>query len=139
MKTSTGLQVTMVDDDDEDAFLMRRALEDSGLNLNFTHIDNGLSFFQYLEDEAVKIPDVLLLDINMPGMDGYEILKRLAENEEWSKIHVAVLTTSTLDADRKKVMTNGAREFYSKPSSISEANVLVFQIKEWLTSLGVAK
>lgn len=113
--------ILLVDDDPDDNFIHQVVIEDSGLCENVRVVENGIQALNYLTQtehpDYVK-PDVILLDINMPGMNGFEFLEhyRQLPDEYRSSLVLMMLTTSINPADRWR--TNGVPEvngFQSKP------------------------
>lgn len=111
-------KILIIDDDEQALKLVKRVLEQHGyLNILTTALPQlGLEFFQSSE------PDLLIIDLNMPEMDGIEILESLGEMhpEQLSRTPVIVLTGESLAENRKKVLALGARDFLSKPLDTSE-------------------
>jgi two-component system, response regulator len=73
-------------------------------------------------------PDLVLLDINMPLMDGFEVLKEIRMHERLSKIPVYVMTTSRSESDRKLARELGASGFYSKGASSKDIKRIVHEV-----------
>jgi CheY-like chemotaxis protein len=85
----------LVEDDEVDAMTVKRALKDLNVTNELIHKINGEEALEYLRNDAEKKPCVILLDLNMPKMNGIEFLKIAKNNEQLKKIPVTVLTTST--------------------------------------------
>lgn len=115
--------ILLVEDSPVQQALTRRALEDSSLDADLHVVEDGVSALQYLNREgefadegASPRPDIILLDLNMPRMDGHEFLDRLKSNEKLAQIPVTVLTTSTADSDVTASYARGANAFVTKPA-----------------------
>ena len=91
--------VLLVEDDSIDAMTVRRAFKDLKLTNELAHSINGEEALKYLEDPSNEPPCVILLDLNMPRMNGTEFLKVIKADEELRKIPVIVLTTSNEERD----------------------------------------
>ena len=91
--------VLLVEDDSIDAMTVRRAFKDLNLSNKLTHRVNGEEALAFLEDVGEEEPCVILLDLNMPRMNGIEFLKVIKENEQLKRIPVIVLTTSNEERD----------------------------------------
>jgi CheY-like chemotaxis protein len=84
----------LVEDDEVDAMTVRRALKDLKVTNRLVHKVNGEEALDYLRNDAEKKTCVILLDLNMPKMNGIEFLKITKNDEQLKKIPVTVLTTS---------------------------------------------
>lgn len=116
--------ILMVDDDDEDIYLTRRALCESREDLTFRSVQNSTDLFDYLhcrgefaDNSDVVTPDIILLDINIPKDNGFEILARLREDKKYGHLPVCMLTTSAAELDICKAYKLGASSFICKSVS----------------------
>jgi len=91
--------VLLVEDDSIDAMTVRRAFKDLKLSNTLTHCINGEEAVNYLRGSEVEIPCVILLDLNMPRMNGIEFLKVIKQDDRLKRIPVIVLTTSNEECD----------------------------------------
>ncbi|SFX40909.1 response regulator [Marinospirillum alkaliphilum] len=114
----------LVEDEPADAYLVRVALEESGLNAALHHVENANQALSYLRHEppwqqSIK-PSLILLDLNMPGMHGRDLLVRLKSDVLLKSIPVVVLTTSDAETDIKSCYEAGAAGFITKPMDIDQ-------------------
>ena len=114
--------VLMVDDDEEDVYLTRRAFRSSASIDAFHHVADGTSLFAYLAAEgeysdrsAWPLPRLILMDINMPREDGFTLLTRLRGDDSVAPIPVIMLSTSMAEADIDRAYRLGANSFIGKP------------------------
>jgi CheY-like chemotaxis protein len=119
------LSIISADDDPDDQFLIRQAVKDSCTAFEFHVAANGSELLEKLlrhgrhrSSDEIK-PDFVLLDINMPVMDGFETLKRIRSHEQLRLIPTYILTTSRSEKEKEKCMLFGADAFYSKPAEFS--------------------
>jgi len=91
--------ILLVEDDSVDAMTVKRAFKDLKVLNPLVLTTNGEEALQYLRDKSNKKPCVILLDLNMPKMDGIEFLKIVKADEVLKKIPVVVLTTSKEESD----------------------------------------
>jgi len=124
--------VLMVDDDHEDVYTIRKALKKTKVQIDFNFIDSGIKFLEILKESSESLPDVVLLDINMPRMNGYDVLSELRENEQWKDLTVVMLTTSSSEVDRKKLLEMGASAFVTKPHTRSDMTKFIYQLEEYM-------
>ncbi|GAA4452654.1 response regulator [Nibrella saemangeumensis] len=109
--------VYLVDDDDDDCFLAQQAINPH-LNCVLKIFYNGQELIDFLTAHpTVPPPTLILLDLNMPLLDGFETLAVLKSHPAWSQIPVVVLTTSSDVADRDKANQLGAEGFLTKPAN----------------------
>lgn len=115
--------IIMVDDDDTDRLLASRCFRKVGSTREFIALDGGASLLEYMErverNEAA-LPAVVLLDINMPGMDGFATLDRLRKNMRYGRLPViTMLTHSERPKDETRTLQLGANAFKTKPDTIA--------------------
>lgn len=126
----------MADDDEDDRLLIKEAFEDCRFEGQLQSVCNGLDLLSRLETtlaERGDLPDLILLDLNMPQMDGYEALKKLKENPEFSHIPVVVVTTSDAEEDVKRTYGLGVNAFMTKPKKYEALVEAIRSLKEyWL-------
>jgi len=128
----------MVDDDEEDIYLTKRAFGESREGLIFNSVQSGDDLFDYLyargefaDNPDVVIPDVILLDINIPKENGFEILARLRQDEMFGHLPVSMLTTSSANHDVAQAYRLGASTFISKSVSIDEMHSIAKHFCEY--------
>jgi CheY-like chemotaxis protein len=119
------ITILMADDDPDDRDLAREALTESRL-LNELHVvDDGEQLLAFLRREGkfagsvTPRPDLILLDLNMPRMDGREALQALKSDAVFRSIPVVILTTSRAEEDVVRSYDLGANSFISKPVTFS--------------------
>ena len=113
--------IIIVDDDSDDRGLIKDAFLENSPNRKFVLLENGdllLEFLKSASDE--ESPALILLDLNMPGKDGREVLREIKKDSKTNHIPVIVFSTSSLDKDRIISYELGANCFITKPSSYQE-------------------
>lgn len=111
-----GRTVLLVDDDIRNVYGLTNALEK--VNMKVLTAQNGYECLEILEMEQEI--DVVLLDIMMPEMDGYETLKRIRENPAFASLPIIVLTAKAMKEDKDKCLAAGASGYMSKPAQLSD-------------------
>ncbi len=125
--------ILIADDDDDDRFLMQSALDEYGISNPTTFVKDGLALLNYLRQNNQTTVGLILLDLNMPRMDGREVLKILKSETKFRKIPVVVMTTSQAREDIEDCYTLGANCYIVKPSSFDAFNDTIFTlIKFWI-------
>ena len=119
LKEADLINLLLVEDNPGDARLTKEALRDGKININLTHVINGVQAMAALkkQDEFADMPrpDIVLLDLNLPLKDGLEVLKEMKSSPDLSTIPVIVLTTSSNEQDVLKSYELKANCFISKP------------------------
>jgi len=132
MKSNSHL-IFIVDDDPDDRQIILDAFLERSPLIDYVFIENAETLLETLYSGEADFPALILLDLNMPGMLGLQALKEIRGNKHFSQIPVIVLTTSTLNQDRKTSYELGASCFLRKPDSFSELVELTDSIvKLWL-------
>jgi CheY-like chemotaxis protein len=108
--------VLLVEDDYVDAMTVKRAFSDLKVTNPLIHKLNGEEALEYLRGEGDQKPSVILLDLNMPKMNGIEFLKIAKADDELKKIPVVVLTTSKSDEDRVETFGLSVAGYMIKPT-----------------------
>ncbi len=112
-------RILVVDDNEDDVHLLREAVLLAGLEAEWHHTSNGVECLRFLhKEEAYSLapaPDLILLDLNMPVMDGREALEQIMEDESLRHLPVVVLTTSSSPHDIRNMYSLGARSYLVKP------------------------
>ncbi len=119
--------VLIVDDDVRNIFALRTALED--VKVNVLAAESGAECLRLLAENPSI--DVVLMDIMMPEMDGYETIRRVRAQERWASLPIIALTAKAMKGDRESSLEVGASEYVSKPVDIEQ---LLKLIAMWLAS-----
>jgi CheY-like chemotaxis protein len=132
--------VLAVDDEESDAFLLRCAFEHAAISNPLLALQDGQELVDYLQHRnpyndpnQFPLPGLVLLDLKMPRMDGFEVLDWIHVREEFRHIPFVVFSASGCDADIKKALRLGASDFLSKPSQFTGLVQLVKALhRRWL-------
>ena len=113
------VEILLVEDNDLDADLTLAAADDCGLANRISRVLDGQEALDYLYQhspyEHVRRPDLILLDLNLPGIDGREVLHTIKSDDTLKTIPVVVLTTSIDDADVLGAYSSGSNAYIQKP------------------------
>ena len=107
--------ILLVEDDLLDIMTLKRGLKDIHANNPLYVSHNGEAALEFLRDPGNPIPALILLDLNMPRMNGLEFLKILKSDSDWCKIPVVILTTSQEEQDRLTSFELSAAGYIVKP------------------------
>jgi CheY-like chemotaxis protein len=122
-----SVTILIADDDPDDRLMTKEALEETFLVNELKFVEDGVELLAYLrrqgkfsDEQKSPRPGIILLDLNMPKIDGREALKVIKSDPELKSIPIVVLTTSKADEDIVKTYDLGVNCFISKPVSFSE-------------------
>jgi CheY-like chemotaxis protein len=126
-KNKIPITILICDDDEDDRMLTQQALEDAHISNNLRFVEDGEQLLDYLyqrgaysgETGKAPRPGLILLDLNMPKMDGREALKVIKEDKTLHDIPVVVLSTSGFDQDIVRSYQLGVNSFITKPVTFS--------------------
>jgi HAMP domain-containing protein/CheY-like chemotaxis protein/signal transduction histidine kinase len=121
----TGKKVLIVDDDVRNIFALTSALE--SYNMEVLRAENGREGIELLRQNPDT--DVVLMDIMMPEMDGYETMYAIRQQEEFKQLPIIALTAKAMKADRDKCIEAGASDYISKPLDMDQ---LLSMLRVWL-------
>ena len=107
--------ILLVEDDQVDMMTVIRALKEFHVTNQVVHLENGEDALNYLRDGNSEKPCIILLDLNMPVMNGIEFLKAVKDDEQLRRIPVLVLTTSVEQQDRLSSFNFNVAGYVSKP------------------------
>ncbi len=133
--------VLYVEDEEGDLTLMQLAFKRVGLGSALHSVPDGKNAIQYLAGENSyadrqrhPMPAVLLLDLNLPVVSGFQVMEWMRHRPELKDLAVIVFSSSTLPVDKDRAKELGAKEFIEKPSSARGFGEVVKSLKEhWLT------
>ena len=119
MSTGRPIQLLMAEDDAEDQLLVRRAFEQAHLMNALVIVEDGEELLDYLYQRGryseAELPDMILLDLNMPRKDGREALQEIKADPKLRHIPVIVLTSSAADEDILRSYDLGVSSYIEKP------------------------
>ena len=121
-----GHSVLLVDDDMRNLFALSKVLR--GWGLLATMAQDGEKALKTLEENPP--PDIVLMDIMMPGMDGYETIRAIRAQPAFAQLPIIALTAKAMRGDREKCIEAGASDYLSKPIDIDKLGSM---IRVWLT------
>lgn len=125
------VDILMAEDDYLDTLDIRRTLDKMGLQYHLEVAANGEEAISLLESRGGKLPDVVLIDINMPKMNGLELLSTLRRREDWKGLKCFMITTSDEKVDRDQARQLGVSGYIVKPfklnnpSSMDSFNLMI--------------
>jgi CheY-like chemotaxis protein len=135
----TAIDVLLVEDDPGDVLMTREAFEDYKVRNNLFVVNNGVEAMAFLRKEGehaeAPTPDLILLDLNLPKMDGREVLAEIKADPELRAIPVVVLTTSEAEEDVVRSYSLHANAYVTKPVDFERFVSVVQQIDDFFVSV----
>ena len=136
--------ILIAEDDENDLVILSWAFKQAGLSHRLVHVADGEAAIAYLRGDAsyadrfkYPLPDLLLLDLKMPKVTGFDVLAWLQTQPELHEIPVVVLSGSELEDDKLAVTQLGANDFQTKPSDFRQAIKIVQELDaRWLNGAG---
>ena len=133
-------EVLLVEDSPGDVRLTQEAFRDANSFVNLHVAADGVEAMAFLRREGAHVdaprPDLILLDLNLPKMDGRQVLANIKDDESLKTIPTVILTTSDAEADIVKSYQLQANCYLSKPVQLDEFETLVKSINDfWLTKV----
>jgi CheY-like chemotaxis protein len=121
-----GRTVLIVDDDMRNIFALSKVLRARGLNVLMAQ--DGPKALGQIEQRAGKV-DAVLMDVMMPGMDGYETTRQIRGRPAWARIPIIAVTAKAMPGDREKCLEAGANDYLSKPIDVDK---LLSLLRTWV-------
>jgi two-component system response regulator len=145
-KIDNKVSILMADDDPDDQVLLQEALRENNISNAVCFVENGEELIEFLtkkgkfEGKDCVTPGLILLDLNMPKMDGREALKLVKADPVFKKIPIVVLTTSRADSDVIECYDLGVNSFISKPVNFHDLVEVTREISNyWLGTVSLPK
>lgn len=123
----SGKKVLVADDDMRNIFALTTALQSLGMHVEIAN--NGQEALKIIEDPGNKI-EIVLMDIMMPEMDGYEAIYEIRKNKKNAQLPIIAVTAKAMKGDREKSIKMGANDYISKPIDIDK---LISLLRVWLS------
>lgn len=133
-----SIEILYIEDDPGDARLTREIMETAKLLVNLTIVESGALAMAYLEKEEpfqdAPRPDLILLDLNLPDINGRDLLARIKSKDRFKAIPVVVLTTSDAEEDILKSYRLGASCYVKKPVGLDAFSEMITHMENfWFT------
>jgi two-component system, chemotaxis family, sensor kinase CheA len=110
-----NIKIVVVDDDPRNRFALASYLEGSGMEIHL--LESGFQTIDFLEEHQA---DIILMDMMMPEMDGFETIQKIKSNEQTCDIPIIAVTAQAMKGDREKCLEAGASDYISKPINMKQ-------------------
>ena len=122
--------IVVIDDNSNDQVMIKRVLEKKMGFKDIIMLNNGLEAIEYFS-ESPKIPKLIFLDINMPKLNGLDVLQKLREYEEFKFMPIIMLTTSNESSDIKESYKRGANSYLCKPVGFNKYSDMIMTASDY--------
>lgn len=128
------IEILLVEDDAGDVLMTTEAFAEHDTPVNVTAVGDGVAALEYLRDASTTTPDLVLLDLNLPRMDGMEVLAIVKNDPMLRHIPIVVLTTSDAQEDVVGSYSLHANAYVTKPVDFDKFQAVVKQIDDFFVS-----
>ena len=128
------LKILLIDDNQDHAKILQWAFKKTGRHDEFTYFEDGTSALEYLKKLAAERrekPDLIFLDLNLPRLDGREVLRLLKEGETTKAIPVIVVSSSEREEDVRNAYELGASSYLSKSAILNDVDPMLKTIQQY--------
>lgn len=133
------IKILLVEDNEGDIVLTVEALRDFSVSHEVMVLKDGWEALQYIENNGrylnQKEPDLILLDVNLPKLDGHELLSKIKNNRTKMHIPIVMLTTSSAQSDIMKSYQNHANCYITKPLDVEDYSRVLSSIENFWCSV----
>jgi CheY-like chemotaxis protein len=131
--------ILLVDDSENDLFLMRKAFKKAEFNIPLYEVHNGEEAIAYLKGDdpfgdrkQFPLPTLVLLDLNMPGKNGFDVLTWVRTQSGLKRLSIVTLSASMRMEDIERAFDCGTNSFLVKPSSLEALVEMIRCLREWI-------
>ena len=125
---NAALRILLADDDESDRLLFKDAFTELKMKSIVHTVNNGSQLMDYLAKNDTALPQLIFLDLNMPRKNGLECLKEIRSNKKFTKIPIAIYSTSASENDIEETFRNGANVYIKKPSDFTILKQLLAKV-----------
>ena len=136
MRVVAPIRILLVEDNPADVYLIEEALRTHGVQFEMKWLRDGEQALELLTEDGLGAPDLVLLDLNLPRVDGKEVLTRIRQTPHLAAVPVAIMTSSDSPQDRREMADLGASCYIKKPPTLDEFLEVGGVIKNLLATRG---
>ncbi|MES2689626.1 MAG: response regulator [Bacteroidota bacterium] len=123
--------IIIAEDDADDRLMIQEVLDESAVKINYQFARDGEILINLLKNNT--IPSLILLDLNMPKIDGRQALQMIKAESSLQQIPIVILTTSINQDDKDRCFKLGADDYIAKPSNYNDMRIIISRLREkWL-------
>jgi CheY-like chemotaxis protein len=133
------IRILLIEDNPTDVDLVRRALVSAQLACELTVAEDGAEALTLLQKWNVAVPDLVVLDLNLPKHDGVEVLQALRATSSFADVPVAIFSSSASPRERARIEPYGISRYITKPPDLDQFLMIGFTLREILKQKGKAQ
>ena len=120
MSNDEQFHILMADDDTDDRQFFAEAISELKMNNKLTLFNDGTELMEFLEHPETEVPQILFLDLNMPGKNGLDCLEEIRSNPRYNNLSIAIYSTSSSEQDIEASFVGGANIYIKKPNDFAK-------------------
>jgi CheY-like chemotaxis protein len=124
--------IVVLEDNPADLHMIMQTIQEAGVACEFTVFNNGVEALAFIKGAASPVPDLMILDCNVPGMEGASVLNSVRGDTRWFHVSVFMFTASRDPADVARAEKLGADRCLMKPMDLAGFGALGHIVREWL-------
>lgn len=130
MTHTKKLYIALVDDDPDEEDFFQIALDFLEIDCQFKFFSKAHDFVAYIEEEGAVLPNIVFVDMNMPEINGKELIQKLRKDPKFDNIQAMIYTAHISDREKEIMKAMGILEFFIKPTEFSELTVMLKEMIE---------
>jgi CheY-like chemotaxis protein len=119
-QTPRTASILIVEDNPADVLLIKKALQEKGITCELTCFEDGEAALKNLSQKGRLLPDLILLDLQLPTVDGIDVLGKIRGMPRFSEVPIVILTSSESPSDKQRTARMGASRYIRKPTGLED-------------------
>ena len=132
MSSDSAFRIFVLEDNPADLYMIKRSIQEAADACEFVSVGNGADALDFVSSHPSPLPDLMILDCNVPKIEGTEVLEWVRGDERWSSVSIFMLTGSLDPTEIARVLGLGADRCVSKPSDLAGYERFGEAVKQWL-------
>jgi chemotaxis family two-component system response regulator Rcp1 len=124
--------IVVLEDNEPDLLMIKRSIQEAGVDCDLTTFTDGAEALTYVKDPCSPIPDLMILDVNVPKVEGTLVLKSVRDNPGWAEVGVLMFTSTQDPEETSRVKMLGANDLLTKPMDLDGYARIGRAVREWL-------
>lgn len=125
MQSIERMTVVLVDDDADDRMLFEEVFAELKIKSNLLLFENGLKALKHFDKSDFRVPHIIFLDLNMPIVNGIEVLEALRRTSKYRDVPIAIYSTSSAQKDIEETLVAGANIYITKPTDYNKLKMVL--------------